>query len=48
VNVAFASGRCLFLRENIDYDVYRALMTLFDKESDSPLPDFIVEDQPYL
>jgi hypothetical protein len=48
VNVAFASGRCLFLRENIDYDVYRALMTLFDKESDSPLPDIIVEDQPYL
>jgi prepilin-type N-terminal cleavage/methylation domain-containing protein len=48
VNVAFASGRCLFLRENIDYNVYRALMTLFDKESDSPLKDFIVEDQPYL
>jgi len=48
VNVAFASGRCLFLRENIDYDVFRALMTLFDKESDSPLPNFIVEDQPYL
>jgi Protein of unknown function (DUF1559) len=48
VNVAFASGRCLFLRENIDYDVLRALMTLFDKESDSPLPDIIVEDQPYL
>ncbi|HEY3394434.1 MAG TPA: DUF1559 domain-containing protein, partial [Lacipirellulaceae bacterium] len=48
VNVAFASGRVLFLRENIDYDVFRALMTLFDKESDSPLPDIIVEDQPYL
>jgi prepilin-type N-terminal cleavage/methylation domain-containing protein len=48
VNVAFASGRVLFLRENIDYAVFRALMTLFDKESDSPLPDFIVEDQPYL
>ncbi len=48
VNVAFASGRCLFLRENIDYDVFRALMTLFDKESDSPHKDFIVEDQPYL
>jgi prepilin-type N-terminal cleavage/methylation domain-containing protein len=48
VNVAFASGRCLFLRENIDYNVFRALMTLFDKESDSPLKDFIVEDQPYL
>jgi prepilin-type N-terminal cleavage/methylation domain-containing protein len=48
VNVAFASGRCLFLRENIDYNVLRALMTLFDKESDSPFPDIIVEDQPYL
>jgi hypothetical protein len=48
VNVAFASGRVLFLRENINYDVFRALMTLFDKESDSPLPDFVVEDQPYL
>jgi prepilin-type N-terminal cleavage/methylation domain-containing protein len=48
VNVAFASGRVLFLRENIDYNVFRALMTLFDKESDSPHPDFIVEDQPYL
>jgi hypothetical protein len=48
VNVAFASGRVLFLRENVDYKVFRALMTLFDKESNSPFPDIIVEDQPYL
>jgi prepilin-type N-terminal cleavage/methylation domain-containing protein len=48
VNVSFGSGRALFLRENIDYDVFRALMTMYDKESDSPLPDFVVEDQPYL
>jgi prepilin-type N-terminal cleavage/methylation domain-containing protein len=48
VNVAFASGRSLFLRENIDYKVFRALMTMFDKQSDSPYKDFVVEDQPYL
>jgi hypothetical protein len=44
VNVAFGSGRALFLRENIDYNVYRALMTLFDKESNSPLPNLILDD----
>lgn len=36
VNVAFASGRAMFLRETIDYDIYRALMTLNEKQSDSP------------
>jgi prepilin-type N-terminal cleavage/methylation domain-containing protein len=36
VNVAFSSGRAMFLRENIDYDIYRALMTLNEKQSDSP------------
>ena len=44
VNVAFASGRTLFLRENIDYKVYRALMTLNDKGSDSPERDIVVDD----
>jgi prepilin-type N-terminal cleavage/methylation domain-containing protein len=47
VNVAFASGRALFLRESIDYDVFRALMTLTDKMSDSPLPDILLDDQSY-
>jgi prepilin-type N-terminal cleavage/methylation domain-containing protein len=44
VNVAFGSGRALFLRETIDYDVFRALMTLNDKQSDSPRPDLILDD----
>jgi hypothetical protein len=44
VNVAFGSGRAMFLRETIDYKVFRALMTLNDKTSDSPLPDFIMDD----
>lgn len=44
VNVAFASGRALFVRESIDYNVWRALMTLFDKQSDSPLRDIILDD----
>jgi hypothetical protein len=44
VNVAFGSGRALFVRENIDYDVWRALMTLNEKHSNSPKRDFIVDD----
>jgi prepilin-type N-terminal cleavage/methylation domain-containing protein len=44
VNVAFGSGRALFLKETIDYDVYRALMTLNEKSSDSPLRDIILDD----
>lgn len=44
VNVAFGSGRALFLRDTIDYNVYRALMTLNDKQSDSPRPDIILDD----
>lgn len=47
VNVAFASGRTLFLREDIEYEVYIALMTLHDKKSDSPNPDFQLEDNHY-
>jgi hypothetical protein len=44
VNIAFASGRALFLKEDVNYDVLRALMTLFDKQSDSPRPDIILDD----
>jgi len=44
VNVAFASGRTLFLRETIDYGVYIALMTPFDKKSDSPDQNFQLGD----
>jgi prepilin-type N-terminal cleavage/methylation domain-containing protein len=45
VNVAFGSSRAMFLREDIDYDVFRALMTLSEKYSDSPLKDFVVDDR---
>ena len=44
VNVAFASGRVLFLRETIDKVVYIALVTPFDKKSDSPTPNYVLED----
>jgi hypothetical protein len=44
VNFAFASGRVMFLRETIDYSLYIALMTTFDKKSDSPNPDYVVGD----
>jgi prepilin-type N-terminal cleavage/methylation domain-containing protein len=44
VNVAFASGRLIFLRESIDYQVYIALMTTFEKQSDSPNRNFQLED----
>ncbi len=44
VNVAFSSGRVTFLREDIAYGVYIALMTTFDKKSDSPNPGFQLED----
>lgn len=45
VNVAFISGRVTFLREDIDYAVYIALRTLNEKKSDSPNPDFPLEDK---
>lgn len=44
VNVAFASGRVLFLRETIDYGVYIALMTPFEKKSDSANPNYVLGD----
>ena len=36
-----------FLREDIDYQVYIALMTLNEKKSDSPNPHFQLEDKHY-
>ena len=44
VNVAFASGRARFIRETIDYDVYRAMMTLNEMRSDSPRPNVVFDD----
>jgi hypothetical protein len=44
VNVSFGSGRALFIRETIDYKVWRALMTLNEKQSDSLLKDLILDD----
>jgi prepilin-type N-terminal cleavage/methylation domain-containing protein len=44
VNVAFGSGRALFVSNNVDYKVYRALMTLNDKKSDSPDRDELIDD----
>jgi prepilin-type processing-associated H-X9-DG protein len=44
VNVAFGGGRCTFLREDIKYEVYIALMTLYEKGSNSPNPEYILED----
>jgi prepilin-type N-terminal cleavage/methylation domain-containing protein len=44
VNVAFASGRALFIRETIDYKVFRALMTLNEKNSNSPERNYILDD----
>jgi prepilin-type N-terminal cleavage/methylation domain-containing protein len=48
VNVAFASGRVMFLREDIDYRVYIALMTPNDRKSDAPNPTYILEDKSYM
>jgi len=47
VNVAYGSGRATFMRETIDYDVFRALMTLSEKNSDSPRRDIILDDTVY-
>jgi prepilin-type N-terminal cleavage/methylation domain-containing protein len=47
VNVAYGSGRANFLHETIDYDIYRAMMTLADKNSDSPRRDIVVDDSVY-
>jgi prepilin-type N-terminal cleavage/methylation domain-containing protein/prepilin-type processing-associated H-X9-DG protein len=47
VNVAFVGGRVTFIREDISYPVYIALMTTNEKKSDSPQPDFQLEDNDY-
>ena len=47
VNIAFISGRVTYLRQDIDYNVYIALMTLNEKKSDSPNPAFQLEDKHY-
>lgn len=44
VNVAFAGGRVRFLKEDIAYDVFRALMTPNDLKSSSPKRNFIIDD----
>jgi prepilin-type N-terminal cleavage/methylation domain-containing protein len=44
VNVVFGSGRAAFLSEAIDYDVYRALMTLNEKASDTLKPNYQFDD----
>jgi prepilin-type N-terminal cleavage/methylation domain-containing protein len=44
VNIAYSSGRALFLNSNVDYKVYRAMMTLNDKKSDSPDRDELIDD----
>lgn len=44
VNVGFGGGRATFLRETVDYKVLRALMTMFEKQSDTPHRDYIVEE----
>jgi type II secretory pathway pseudopilin PulG len=47
VNVTFASGRTMFMRETIDYSIYIALMTPYDLKSDSPNPTYILKDADY-
>lgn len=44
VNAVFGSGRGLFIRETIDYGVWRALMTLSEKQSDSPDRNKVLDD----
>ena len=48
VNAVFGSGRAIFLRQDIDYRVYQALMTLFDKRSRMDAPGMILQDKDYL
>jgi prepilin-type N-terminal cleavage/methylation domain-containing protein len=47
VNVAFASGRAMFLRENIENKVYIALMTLEERRSDNPHRDYVLQAADY-
>jgi prepilin-type N-terminal cleavage/methylation domain-containing protein len=47
VNVAFASGRAIFLRDNIQNKVYIALMTLDEQRSDTPHRNMVLQDTMY-
>jgi hypothetical protein len=47
VNVAFASGRVMYLKETIDYGIYIALMTPYELKSDSPSPTYVLKDNVY-
>jgi hypothetical protein len=47
VNVAFASGRALFLRDSIEPRVYISLMTLNDEATGTDADDFILEEKHY-
>lgn len=44
VNVSFSAARAAFIAEDIDYTVWRAMMTPNDERSDSPFPDIILGD----
>lgn len=44
VNVSFAGGRAMFVSEQMEYDVLRALMTPNERRSDSPNQKFILSD----
>ncbi|QDU87209.1 hypothetical protein Pla175_05660 [Pirellulimonas nuda] len=47
VNAAFAGGRVVFLKQDINYDVFRGLMTPNDRRSDSPNPGILIDDASY-
>ncbi|QDT67127.1 Type II secretion system protein G precursor [Planctomycetes bacterium MalM25] len=44
VNVVFSAARTTFMSEDVDYTVWRALMTPNDESSDSPYPNIILGD----
>jgi hypothetical protein len=48
VNVAFSSGRAMFLRESIDPHVYIALMTLDDEASDSWMLKMKIQEEGFI
>lgn len=47
VNVAFAGGNTMFLRQEINYQVYQALMTPNGSQSNVPNPGFLLDDSMY-
>lgn len=47
VNVAFADGHMIFLRETIDYHVQQQLMTPFQRASNAPFPGYPLSDRDY-